>query len=160
VLLLNSPHNPTGKVFTLAELEGIAAIVREHPQLVVISDEVYKYTIYDAVEPGDGAGSPVGHYHFARLPGMWDRTVTISSAGKTFSVTGWQVGWLVGPERYVGPVQVMLPSVQFCTATPMQEALCSALQEADAPYLGHSRYATPAWFLYRTFTPKIIQSLV
>lgn len=69
VLLLNSPHNPTGKVFSLAELQAIAEVVRENPQLSVISDEVYKYTIYDAQEAGDGAGSPVGHHHFARLPG-------------------------------------------------------------------------------------------
>lgn len=69
VLLLNSPHNPTGKVFSLTELEAIAEVVRDHPQVTVISDEVYKYTIYDPQEPGDGAGSPPGHYHFARLPG-------------------------------------------------------------------------------------------
>lgn len=69
VLLLNSPHNPTGKVFSLAELQAIAEVVRENPQLIVISDEVYKYTIYDAQETGDGTGSPVGHHHFARLPG-------------------------------------------------------------------------------------------
>lgn len=69
MLLLNSPHNPTGKVFTLAELQAIAAVVRDNPHITVISDEVYKYTIYDPQEPGDGLGSPPGHYHFARLPG-------------------------------------------------------------------------------------------
>lgn len=71
VLILNSPHNPTGKVFSLAELQAIAQVVRENPHMTVISDEVYKYTIYDAHEAGDGEGSPVGHHHFARLPGNY-----------------------------------------------------------------------------------------
>ena len=69
MILLNSPHNPTGKVFSLAELEAIAEVVRENPGVTVISDEVYKYTIYAPKEPGDGLGSPTGHYHFSRLPG-------------------------------------------------------------------------------------------
>ena len=103
-MVLNSPHNPTGKVFSANEMEAIADVVRRHPNLHVISDEVrtpqtraaarhgtpspfrwcrqvYKYTVY--------AGE--GHLHFAALAGMFDRTVTLSSAGKTFSVTGWQV---------------------------------------------------------------------
>mmetsp|Transcript_15949 Transcript_15949/g.35297 ORF Transcript_15949/g.35297 Transcript_15949/m.35297 type:complete len:326 (+) Transcript_15949:133-1110(+) len=138
VLLLNSPHNPTGKVFTLAELEAIAEIVREHPGLTVVSDEVYKFTVYDPREKGDLTST--GHYHFARLPEMWDQTVTISSAGKTFSVTGWQVGWMVGPERYIAPVHDLLPCVQFCAATPVQEALCGAMVTAEQPYEGYSTY--------------------
>ena len=68
VLLLNSPHNPTGKVFTKKELEDIAEIVRENPNLTVVSDEVYKFTIYNPIEPGDETA--VGHYHFARFPGQ------------------------------------------------------------------------------------------
>ena len=72
-------------------------------------------------------------------PDMWDRTITISSAGKTFSVTGWQVGWLIGPERYVAPVQAMLPCVQFCAPTPIQEALARAIVIADQPYEGYAR---------------------
>ena len=104
VLVLNSPHNPTGKVFSRVEMEGIAALVRDHPRLVVISDEVYKYIIHAPPLDNDtaaaaGGGRPAGggalgsegHIHFAKLPGMWDRTLTVSSAGKTFSVTGWQV---------------------------------------------------------------------
>lgn len=68
--MLNSPHNPTGKVFSLAEMEAIAAVVRDNPQINVISDEVYKYTIYNPRGEGDGKGSPIGHHHFARLPGL------------------------------------------------------------------------------------------
>lgn len=138
MLLLNSPHNPTGKVFTHAELQAIAEIVAPFPDLVVVSDEVYKYTVYNPLERGDEFS--LGHYHFARLPDMWDRTITISSCGKTFSVTGWQVGWMVGPARFIQPVQDMLPCVQFCTSTPVQEALCKALQQAEEPYLGYSSY--------------------
>lgn len=138
VLILNSPHNPTGKVFTKAEFEAIAAVVRRNPQVVVLSDEVYKFSVYDALEDGDPTSR--GHYHFARLPGMWDRTVTLSSCGKTFSATGWQVGWLVGPASLVRPVQEMLPCVQFCASTPIQHALFTALQQAELPHQGSDNY--------------------
>lgn len=138
ILLLNSPHNPTGKVFTLAELEGIAEIVKRFPNLIVISDEVYKFSIYNPIEVGDSTA--FGHYHFARLPGMYDRTVTLSSCGKTFSVTGWQIGWLVGPAKFLSVVHNMLPCVQFCAATPMQHAFTSALKLADQPYEGFGSY--------------------
>jgi kynurenine--oxoglutarate transaminase/cysteine-S-conjugate beta-lyase/glutamine--phenylpyruvate transaminase len=138
VLILNSPHNPTGKVFTRLELEVIAAIVSRHPQLTVLSDEVYKYTIYNPLELGDSTA--YGHTHFAALPDMWERTITISSCGKTFSATGWQVGWMIASSKYILPVQEILPCVQFCTASPMQEALRLALPIAEQPYEGHSSY--------------------
>jgi len=130
LLILNSPHNPTGKVFSPDEMRQIAAIVRKHPRLLVISDEVYKYTVY--------AGE--GHFHFAALPGMFERTVTLSSAGKTFSITGWQAGWCVGPEPLLKSIQLMLPFVQFCVATPMQQALARVLDKADEPYMGEASY--------------------
>ena len=149
VLILNSPHNPTGKVFSSAELVAIAAIVRKHPKLVVLSDEVYKFTVYNPTELGDT--SVVGHSHFARLPDMWDRTLTISSCGKTFSVTGWQVGWCVGPERLISPIHEALPLVQFCAPTPMQEALSGALAKADLPYDGFDNYYE---WLRQQFTNK------
>lgn len=155
VLLLNSPHNPTGKVFTKRELEGIAEIVKENPQLTVVSDEVYKFTIYNPIEEGDETAK--GHYHFARFPGktfalilgilfnnsillgMWDRTITLSSCGKTFSVTGWQVGWMVGSPKYIKPVQDIIPCIQFCASTPVQQALTLALKQAELPYKGSER---------------------
>ncbi|KAM3568810.1 hypothetical protein VYU27_009073, partial [Nannochloropsis oceanica] len=132
LLILNSPHNPTGKVFTLQEMEGIAALVRSQEGLVVISDEVYKFTVFEE-------GSQ-GHIHFASLPGMFDRTLTVSSAGKTFSVTGWQVGWIVGPATYLADIQVALPYIQFCASTPMQEALTHVIRRAELPYEGCPTY--------------------
>ena len=138
VLLLNSPHNPTGKVFSLEELKAIAKVVEKYPDLVVVSDEVYKFSIYDALEVGDSTAR--GHYHFARLPGMWDRTVTLSSAGKTFSATGWQIGWVVGPERYTRPIHDLIPCVQFCANTPAQHAFCNALTVANEPYEGEENF--------------------
>jgi aspartate/methionine/tyrosine aminotransferase len=119
-------------VFTLSELEGIAAIMRKHPQILVVSDEVYKYTIHTPTEPGDRYS--YGHTHFARLPDMFSRTVTISSCGKTFSATGWQVGWVIGPQKYIQPIHTILPAVQFCVASPVQEAVSHALSVADQPY--------------------------
>jgi len=95
------------------------------------SDEVYKYTVH-----GDGHS----HVHFASLPGMFDRTLTLSSAGKTFSVTGWQIGWIVGPAHLVRDVHVALPFLQFCASTPMQQALVGVLAQADAPYEGSANY--------------------
>ena len=103
-------------------MRQIAAIVRKHPRLLVISDEVYKYTVY--------AGE--GHFHFAALPGMFERTVTLSSAGKTFSITGWQAGWCVGPATLLKPIQLMLPFVQGPEAnrsTGMGLAVCKRIVE-------------------------------
>lgn len=70
---------------------------------------------------------------------MWDRTITISSCGKTFSVTGWQIGWMIGPSKYIDPVHRMLPCVQFCPPTPMQQALSNALILADQKYEGYNK---------------------
>jgi kynurenine--oxoglutarate transaminase/cysteine-S-conjugate beta-lyase/glutamine--phenylpyruvate transaminase len=95
-IILNSPHNPTGKIFTRNEMEVIAeSLDLAGPDCVVLSDEVYKYIVHSPPKEENLGDSPLcaGHTHFASLPGMWDRTITISSAGKTFSATGWQVGW-------------------------------------------------------------------
>mmetsp|Transcript_7829 Transcript_7829/g.11981 ORF Transcript_7829/g.11981 Transcript_7829/m.11981 type:complete len:518 (-) Transcript_7829:2363-3916(-) len=146
-LVLNSPHNPTGKVFTASEMDSIAEVVGFNaPECVVISDEVYKYIVHSPPER-DSTGlrlgeSPIcdGHIQFASLPGMWDRTITISSAGKTFSATGWQVGWCIGPSHLVGRIHQLLPYVQFCTSTLVQEALALSLQRADLPYEGFNSY--------------------
>mmetsp|Transcript_32027 Transcript_32027/g.48703 ORF Transcript_32027/g.48703 Transcript_32027/m.48703 type:complete len:514 (+) Transcript_32027:176-1717(+) len=146
-LILNSPHNPTGKIFSASEMDSIAEVVGlSAPDCVVISDEVYKYIVHapprkDSTRLSLGE-SPLcdGHIQFASLPGMWDRTITISSAGKTFSATGWQVGWCVGPSHLVGRIHQLLPYVQFCTSTLVQEALALSLPRADLPYEGFDSY--------------------
>jgi kynurenine--oxoglutarate transaminase/cysteine-S-conjugate beta-lyase/glutamine--phenylpyruvate transaminase len=143
-ILLNSPHNPTGKIFTRDEMEHVAAAmeIQAHPDCVVLSDEVYKYIVH--APPVQRAPEESlfcrGHVHFASLPGMWDRTITISSAGKTFSATGWQVGWCIGPSRLIQRIHQLLPYVQFCASTVIQEALARTLPRADEPYEGHASY--------------------
>jgi aspartate/methionine/tyrosine aminotransferase len=117
LLLINTPQNPTGMVFDEALLRRIADIVRAHPQMLVLVDEVYKHAIYDSTVAHDVAQNmptdAPGHVHFASLPEMWERTITISSAGKTFSVTGWQVGWAVGPEHLIQPIHVSAHVLYF-----------------------------------------------
>ncbi|MRJ75334.1 pyridoxal phosphate-dependent aminotransferase [Aeromicrobium sp. SMF47] len=120
-ILLNTPHNPTGSVLRPQELEAIAAIAIEH-DLVVISDEVYEHLTFDGRR----------HVPIATLPGMAERTLTISSGGKTFSFTGWKIGWATGPARLV---QAMLGAKQFLTYTsgsPLQPAIAHALGAEDA----------------------------
>jgi len=140
-LIVNTPQNPTGKTFTEDELLEIADVVRDNPHVTVISDEVYKFMIYDP--PGGGAvepDRPSGHTHFANLPGMWPRTLTVSSAGKTFGITGWQIGWIVGPKEYLGPIHKFMPILQFCAPTLMQRALSRVLEQAKKPYQGEPSY--------------------
>lgn len=120
VLLLNSPHNPTGKLFTLDELTQIAAVACEH-DLVVVTDEVYEHLVYDGT-----------HVPIATLPGMAERTVTISSAGKTFSFTGWKVGWACGPAELVARVRAAKQFLTFATGTPFQFAVAAGLRAGDA----------------------------
>ncbi|GKY97631.1 hypothetical protein MPSEU_000721500 [Mayamaea pseudoterrestris] len=142
-IILNSPHNPTGKLFSRSEMEYIAeALELANPDCVVLSDEVYKYIVHapPVARAEDESLFCRGHVHFASLPGMWDRTITISSAGKTFSATGWQVGWCIGPEHLIRPIHQLLPYVQFCASTVMQEALARSLPRADDPYEGHDSY--------------------
>ena len=143
-ILLNSPHNPTGKLFTRKEMEMIASAVVEcaHPDCIVLSDEVYKYIVHAPPlnDVDDTSTTVPGHIHFASLPGMLDRTLTISSAGKTFSATGGQVGWCIGSHKYIAHIQRLLPYVQFCASTVVQGALDRALVAADGPYHGYPSY--------------------
>lgn len=133
VLILNTPHNPTGKVFSRTELQAIADIVLEHPQLTVISDEVYEHLIY---EP-----ETAPHISIASLsPEIFQQTLTLSSSGKTFSATGWKVGWAVGPPHLVKAVVAVQQWVNFSIATPNQDAIAQALELAKEPYEGYDTY--------------------
>jgi N-succinyldiaminopimelate aminotransferase len=120
LVLLNSPHNPTGKVFDRAELELVASLAREHDALVV-TDEVYEHQTFDGVT----------HVPMATLPGMAERTVTISSAGKTFSVTGWKVGWLHAPADVTAAIRAVKQFLTYVNGAPFQPAVARALGLGD-----------------------------
>uniref|UniRef100_A0AAX7V363 Kynurenine--oxoglutarate transaminase 3 n=1 Tax=Astatotilapia calliptera TaxID=8154 RepID=A0AAX7V363_ASTCA len=108
-IIINTPNNPIGKVFTKDELQMIADLCIKHDTLC-FSDEVYEWLVYR------------GHQHvkIATLPGMWDRTVTIGSAGKTFSVTGWKLGWSIGPEQLMKHLQTVMQNSLYTCPTPLQ----------------------------------------
>lgn len=118
-LLLNTPHNPTGKVFSAAELATIAALCAER-DVLVLTDEVYDRIVFDGAV----------HTPMATLPGMWERTLTINSTGKTFSMTGWKIGYVVGPAALHVPLRAAHQFVVFATATPFQDAMASAMEQA------------------------------
>ena len=120
LILLNSPHNPTGTVLTEAELAAVAARAREHDVLVV-TDEVYEHLTFDGVR----------HVPIATLPGMAERTLTISSAGKTLSFTGWKIGWLTGPEELVTAVRSVKQFLTYVSGAPFQPAIAAALLDQD-----------------------------
>jgi len=120
-VLLNTPHNPTGKVFTRAELELIAQHARER-DVIAITDEVYEHLTFDGRE----------HVPLATLPGMAERTVTISSSGKTFSLTGWKIGWATGPRALVAAVQTAKQFLTYVSGAPFQPAIAHALGLPDA----------------------------
>ena len=122
VLLLNTPHNPTGKVFSRAELELVADACRAH-DLIAVSDEVYEHLVFDGE-----------HIPLATLPGMAERTLTVSSLGKTFSVTGWKVGWACGPPELVAAVRKAKQFLTFAGGTPFQHAGAAALRLGDEVY--------------------------
>ncbi|QGN46863.1 pyridoxal phosphate-dependent aminotransferase [Micromonospora sp. WMMC415] len=122
LVLLNSPHNPTGKVFTADELALVAELCREHDAYAV-TDEVYEHLVFT-----DAASA---HVPLATLPGMRDRTLRISSAGKTFSCTGWKVGWASGPAALVSAALRVKQFLTFVNAAPLQPAVTVALGLGD-----------------------------
>jgi len=124
VLLLNSPHNPTGKVFSRSELETIAQLCQKH-NVVVLTDEVYEHLTYDDAQ----------HIPIATLPGMRERTLTLSSSGKTFSLTGWKIGWATGPAELIRVPQAAHQYITFCAATPLQVAIGHALSTHTEDYI-------------------------
>jgi kynurenine--oxoglutarate transaminase/cysteine-S-conjugate beta-lyase/glutamine--phenylpyruvate transaminase len=130
--VLNTPHNPTGKMFSREEMTKIAEIIERHPQVTVIADEVYEHIVFDE------ENSP--HISFATMAGMYDRTLTLSSSGKTFAATGWKVGWAVGPPHLVHAVTSVQQWVNFSAPTPNQDAIAQSLVKAKEPYEGYESY--------------------
>lgn len=123
VIYVNTPHNPTGTVFNDEELELLAALCIEHDVLAV-TDEVYEHIVF----------SGATHRRLSSLPGMRERTLTISSAGKTFSATGWKIGWTLGPEPLQRAIRGVHQWTTFATSTPMQHAMAEALDLPDSYY--------------------------
>ncbi|QEV07486.1 pyridoxal phosphate-dependent aminotransferase [Streptomyces prasinus] len=121
LLLVNTPHNPTGTVLTREELAAIAELAVER-DLLVVTDEVYEHLVFDDAE----------HVPLATFPGMRERTVTISSAGKTFSFTGWKVGWVTGTPELVTAVRSAKQYLTYVSAGPFQYAVAEALALPDA----------------------------
>jgi N-succinyldiaminopimelate aminotransferase len=117
LILLNTPHNPTGKVFTRDELDLIAGLAIEH-DLLVVTDEVYEHLVFDGLE----------HIPMATLPDMFERTLTISSGGKTFHTTGWKIGWMSGPAPLVAAARTAKQFLTFVSGAPFQPAIAAGLR--------------------------------
>jgi aminotransferase len=127
-LLINTPSNPCGKVFSRAELEQIAAIAEQH-DLFVFTDEIYEYFLYDGER----------HVSLAALPGMSDRTITLSGLSKTFSITGWRVGYLAAARRWLGAIAYFHDLAYVCSPSPFQHACAAGLVDLpDSFYSGLS----------------------
>ena len=134
LLILNTPHNPTGKVYGEDELDLIAALCRAH-DVVAVCDEVYSEITFDDAR----------HVPLATRPGMWDRTVTVESIGKTFSVTGWKIGWSIAAPALTAAIRGAHQFVTFANATPFQEAAADAIGiAADTGYYDTLRAAYTA----------------
>jgi len=152
VIILNSPHNPTGKVFTAAELRAIAHVIDDAaPSAVVLSDEVYEHLTY---------ADDLPHTSFASVsPSAGARTVTISSAGKTFSATGWKTGWTIAPAALSARIAAVQQYAVFSTAHPAQAAVAAALTAATAPYGGHPTYYAALAADYKAKRDALVASL-
>ncbi|XP_055384370.1 kynurenine aminotransferase [Condylostylus longicornis] len=118
MIILNTPHNPVGKVFHQKELEKIAKLCIKW-NVLCISDEVYEWLVFDNNK----------HIRICTFPGMWERTITIGSAGKTFSVTGWKIGWAYGPANLLRNLQMVHQNCVYCCPTPIQETIAIAFEK-------------------------------
>jgi aminotransferase len=127
-IVVNSPSNPCGKVFSRAELEAVAALAIEN-DLFVITDEIYEYFVFDGTQ----------HISLATLPGMAERTISISGLSKTFSITGWRVGYLVADRRWMGAINYFHDLVYVCAPSPFQHGAAAGLMQLpDSFYSGLS----------------------
>ena len=140
VILFNSPHNPTGRVFGEEEMEQVARLARKHDTYVV-TDEVYEHLVYEG-----------RHAPMAGRPGMADRTVTLNSTGKTFSLTGWKIGYSLAPPDLTRALQTVHQFVTFAVATPFQHAMAAAIATDDTYYVD-------LLALYRAKRDRLVQML-
>ncbi|XP_027021178.1 kynurenine--oxoglutarate transaminase 1-like isoform X1 [Tachysurus fulvidraco] len=148
VIIINNPSNPLGKVFQREELQIIADLCIKH-DVICISDEVYELLTYDGAQ----------HIKIATFPGMWERTVTIGTAGKIFGVTGWKVGWAIGPRHILGHMQkIHQNSIQHCP-TPTQEAVAVCFQKEYDAFGTEESYFTQQLMLLQAKRLRLIECL-
>jgi aminotransferase len=122
-IILNTPHNPTGRVFTGEELEGVARLCQEF-DLIAITDEIYDRIIYDGRQ----------HIPMATLPGMAERTITVGGFGKTYAITGWRLGYVCAPEHFSGGIRTIHDFTTICAPVPLQHAAVAALELPESYY--------------------------
>ena len=134
LLVLNTPHNPTGKVFTCQELSHMAALLATKPHILVVCDLAYRHVVFA------GEAETIANY-----PNMWERTVNVGSGGKLFSVTGWLTGWAIGPSPLIAALTRLKAITTGQTGVPCQHALFRGFEAAQSPYAGSSSYW--AWVL-------------
>lgn len=130
VLIMNTPHNPVGKVFSRPEYERIAAILQRWPDVVIVNDEVYEYITYDGRQLES----------LTNYADLWHRSVTLSSAGKIFSITGWKTGWGVGGADVVRKIAVAHQWTTYCSNSVCQAAVAESLRQARLPFEGFPNY--------------------
>jgi kynurenine--oxoglutarate transaminase/cysteine-S-conjugate beta-lyase/glutamine--phenylpyruvate transaminase len=135
MIIINTPNNPLGKVFSRQELTDIGQLCEEH-DVIIVSDEVYEWLVYEGKE----------HVRIASIGDLWERTLTIGSAGKTFSLTGWKTGWTYGPAHLMKNLQVAQQNCVYTCNTPLQEALGASLEKEI------KRLGTPDSFFYKMVT--------
>ncbi|XP_015782092.1 kynurenine--oxoglutarate transaminase 3 isoform X2 [Tetranychus urticae] len=129
MIIVNTPHNPLGKVFTREELTQIADLCKKY-NVIALMDEVYEWIIFNGKQ----------HVRMASFPDMWDRTITVGSAGKTFSLTGWKIGWAYGSEKMIRPLQLIHQNSIYVCATPLQEAIARGFETEIANYGTNKSY--------------------
>lgn len=137
VLILNNAQNPTGKLFTREELELVSEIIKSYPNLVVLSDDVYEYLVFDGKET----------ILFASIGDNWHKTISVFSGGKLFSATGWKVGWGIGPADLINAASIVSTATVYCINAPAQIAMSRSLGEViethdykeGLSYLAHSK---------------------
>jgi len=135
LLFINNPHNPTGKCWSKEEFLELSNIILRHPNLLVVLDEAYEWLIFDNNQ----------HVRFASLPGMWNRTITVGSAGKSFECTGWKIGWICASEKITRLIQMAHQWIPFCTSIPLQCAIgLSFKKQSEVNWFEHLRYKLQA----------------
>ncbi|XP_061289738.1 kynurenine--oxoglutarate transaminase 1-like isoform X4 [Bos javanicus] len=146
--ILNTPNNPLGKVFSKEELELVASLCQQH-DVVCISDEVYQWMVFDGFQ----------HISIASLPGMWERTLTIGSAGKTFGVTGWKVGWVLGPDSLMKHLRTVHQNSIYHCATQGQAAVAQSFEREQLHFGRPSSYFVQLPQYIQRCRDHMIQSL-